>query len=277
MSVSKTVVPFVALLPEAKLRLILAFLAVVLVCFTVRTELGYFIRKRSPKTPLIDEDEFIVNSSDSTYSRISLDRDIEFEKSAGHFRFYSENDARVTESEFEYRIIERTVLIRLLHVTWGDAAVRELWAVRNGVVLEAAIRAHGSEEPEKVVTERIAMFDAEARRHARWCELSSTCWGGLKYFMLARNLRKSEAIPFLQQELKRLESGTASFCKAAKEFGMEPDEYGNFVLREGAQRRPEDEFEELRASAGEFGISYFDVLAASKLIVQLLGQPAKPE
>jgi hypothetical protein len=227
--------------------------------------------KAIPETESVNDDEqvFEVDSGELVSQKIELDVDINYRPYKNHFRFYLRYDTSQSVSEYEYRIEGTDVFIRLLQDRYQDAGVPKTWDVLDGVVQETDVRARWGKEV--AVLRRDGEKDmADLKKRTEWSKVSSSSWGGFKYFVLAKNMAQSDARRFLRQELERLKMGISSFTKQAAKLGLEPDDSWGLRLADGRLGTlSDDEFNKLKASAETFGIFYLEFIAGNKLIAVL--------
>jgi hypothetical protein len=220
------------------------------------------------------DNTFIVTDESDGGQSIDVDTDINHRPRKNHLRFYSHFDTRVDKSEYEYRIDGTDVYLRLLHdhgEDYSGGPEWEGWDVKDGVVLEADIRAQEEKKPliyrsSEVRETRIAERIAQLKEQTEWAKLRG--WNGAVYFILSKNLPEPDARRFFRQELERLKKAVSSIEKELTRLGFEPGEDGRWQLKESGTMPPEEDREKLWSS---HGLSYNEFYAAPKLIKTLQG------
>jgi hypothetical protein len=209
--------------------------------------------------------KFVVEDTSDGKLTVELDVDFDRRPAINHFRTTDGHYA----SDHEYRIDGTSVFCRLIEDRHGSPGVSEYKDVRDGTVLESAIRArnratsrdyfHGFNVSDEV---------DQVRREVEWHEIGPVFrerWEdsrlriGLKYFILARKLPHPDAQRYLRQELERLTTGAAAFFKEAEQYGLERDDNSRLNDRlkvaEGKARPSYDEIQGLFASIENFGVT----------------------
>jgi hypothetical protein len=220
------------------------------------------------KEPPADANEFLIDRDDISYASAELDVDLLYRPTPSHFRINEHFDTRYTDSEYEFRIEGTKVFARLIALKTMDIGEKKHYEVRDGVVLEADIRQMAEGQPpfvKKSTEERIENF----KKDTEWHELSTSKWGGLKYFIISKKLPQPDARRYLRQELERLQSGSAAFFKEGDNLGLERDDDSKFVDRlrvaEGKPRPSDKEIQKLFEKMEGFGITQLEFSWGKKL------------
>jgi hypothetical protein len=165
---------------------------------------------------------FVVE--DTTDGKLTVELGVDFDRrpAVNHFRTTS----RYYTSDHEYRIDGTSVFCRLMEDRHGGPGVSEYKDVRDGVVLESAIRERNRATPRDYfhgfnVDDEID----QVRREVEWHEMGplfrerwedSRLRIGLKYFILAKKLPRPDARRYLRQELERLTTRLNNRLKVAE-------------------------------------------------------------
>jgi hypothetical protein len=165
--------------------------------------------KTQPKADLLNRNEFLLPLGD-----ITLDVDIHDQESKNHFhaRGHSPDWSGSSSTEYEYRVDGTDVFVRELHSFSEFMEEPEFWKIRDGVVLETELREKGFDDD----------GIAELKQDTEWNNLTSTQWGGFKYFLLSKNLPIPDARRYFRGEIERLKAGMAAFKKLGVPPGIEP-------------------------------------------------------
>jgi len=165
-----------------------------------------------------------------------------------------------SSADYEYRIDGTSVFCRLIEDWHNEPGVPQYQNVRDGVVLESAIRGRNN----AAWREWFHGFNVDdeinpVRKEVKWHEMEAVSWHGLKYFILAKKLPQPDALRYLRQELERLQTGAAAFFKEAEKYGLKRDDNSRLIDRlrvaEGKTQPPDHEIQKLFASAENFGIT----------------------
>jgi hypothetical protein len=193
--------------------------------------------------------------------------DVNFDRrpTVNHFRT---TDGDYT-ADYEYRIDGTSVFCRLIEDWHGGPGVSEYKDVRDGVVLESAIRARNSPTPRDYFHGfNVGDEIDQVRREVEWHEMGPVFRErceylrlriGLKYLILAKKLPQPDARRYLRQELERLQTGAAAFFKEAEKYGLERDDNSRLIDRlrvaEGETHPPYTEIQGLFASIENLGMT----------------------
>jgi hypothetical protein len=169
------------------------------------------------------------------------------------------------------------VFARLIALKAMNIGEKKHYEVRDGIVQETDMRQMAERQLPFVkhsTEERIENF----KKDAEWHELSTSIWGGLKYFIISKKLPQPDARRYLRQELERLKSGCAVFFKEGEKLGLERDDDSKFVDRmrvpEGKPRPSDEEIQKLFEKMQGFGITQLEFSWGKKLcdvLEKLLG------
>ena len=156
------------------------------------------------------EDKVFVVDDDEIRS-CSIDLvDMNYQPCPNQFQLYSRVDTSAGDYEYEYRVEGTKLFVRLFRYRSSNAGEPEYWDVLDGVVQETAIRER-EEKKEKTglrfLDRRIDEKIEQLKKQTEWTPLSITEWGGFLYFVLARNLSRSDGRRHFRQELQRLTNG----------------------------------------------------------------------
>jgi hypothetical protein len=213
--------------------------------------------------------EFLINDISGSLSTAELDAGLDYRPMPNHFRTYSLFDTSESKSLYEYRIEGTDVLCRLIKDWHRDIDVPEHQNVRDGVVLESELRKRDAERPNPY-TDDVENRIADLKNGTQWHKMESSAFLGLKYFIIAKKLPKSDARRYLRQELERLKTGEARFFKEAEKLGLERDDDSTFVARlkvaDGKAKPPDEEIRKLFDSTESLGITDVEFGWGQKLI-----------
>jgi hypothetical protein len=215
--------------------------------------------------------KFVVD--DTADEKLTVEVDVDFARrpAVNHFRTNSRYLTHYSSADYEYRIDGTKVFCRLIEDRHEDAGVPEYQNVRDGVVLESAIR-----ERNKDV--KWDWFDVNdkinpAKKEVEWHEMVPMFCHGLKYFILAKKLPQPDARRYLRQELERLRTGAAALFKEAEKYGLERDDGSTSIDRlqvtQGKTQPPNEEIRKLFESAQSFGITDIEFSWERKLTAVL--------
>jgi hypothetical protein len=230
------------------------------------------VRSKSTSPPLAavtGNNEFVVEHDESSTSEVDLDVDIDYRPRKNHFRFHSRFDTVFSDAEFEYKLDETRVFIRLLNESGQDIGVKKHWDARDGVVQESDIRERAKGQMSLIKSfadDKIAAL----KKAVEWHEILPYHSNGLKYFILSKNLPKDDARRFFRQEIERLKLGSNRYIEEAIKIGFVLDETSRWRLRlpDGVDP-PEDVLRKLHESISSFGISHDEFTMAPALITTL--------
>src|ERR1700741_5123603 len=204
--------------------------------------------------------KFVVEDTSDEKLTVKLDVDFDRRPAVNHFRTTSLHFTRYSSADCEYQIDGTSVFCRLIEDWHDEPGVPEYQNVRDGVGLESAIR--GGNKP--TWRDWFHGFNADdeinpVREEVKWHEIEPVSWHGLKYFILAKKLPQPDARRYLRQELERLRTGTAAFFKEAGKYRLARDDNSRLIDRlkvaEGRTQPPDNEIQNLFASAQNFGIT----------------------
>jgi len=216
-----------------------------------------------------DDNEFVLENDELSQATVELDADIDNRPRKNHFRIDSMFDTCRRHAEFEYKIEETAVFVRLLHESLEDIDIVKTWEVRDGVLLEADFRER--QKGKKWVLEGDIDEEIAARKKPlEWHEILPSYWNGMKYFILSKNLPKDDSRRFFRQEIERLKLGSNRFIEQAAKIGFIHDETSDWRLRlPGGADPPEDERQALFDSIRKFDLSYDEFTMAPGLVAAL--------
>jgi hypothetical protein len=219
------------------------------------------------ETPAASEDDndFLVTSDGESHQYVTLDSDINYRPCLNHFRFYSRYDTAVGNSEYEFRIDGTKVFLRLTQDCSENPGKGDEWEVCDGVVMESDMRARDVKSAFRLntVDERIASL----KKATEWCELMSSDWKGLKYFILSKKLPTRDARHFFRSELERLKTGVNGFTEELAKIGIERFEgLGGVRLIEGRPEPTDADITKAWESLPTYGISKMEFFSGNKII-----------
>ncbi len=201
----------------------------------------------APESEADEEDNgFEIDSHAEGGAWIELGVDIDFHPCPNHFRFHDRYDTASGKREYEYRVEGVKVFMRLIHdIDDGMGTPRGgEWRVRDGVVLEADMRARFDARDDSV--KQIHNFDKEItdlRTSTEWQEMQPLDWSGVLAFILSKTAPAADVRRLYRGELERIKTGVAKVWKELDRIGIEPsaESKDGMRAREGSPHAVFDE------------------------------------
>ena len=194
-----------------------------------------FFRRRStrPHVPQPQITEFSIEYEEHSKVSADIDSNINYGYAKNHFRLYSLFGFSETITEYEYKITDATVLIRVLNERSTYPGEPDKCEIMDGVVQESVIRQeYKQSEFAESVRGPVETAVAESKKQTEWQPLRPASWNGLAYKILALNLPVPDARRYFREEIERLNRGTEKLADAwrAQGYELRQTEKGNELL-----------------------------------------------
>jgi len=187
-------------------------------------------RTRIAQPQIIEFD--IEHDKDSRVSA-DIDSNIDYGYAKNHIRLYSRFGFSENITEYEYKIADTTLSIRILNQRTTYPGEADKCEIMDGVVQESVIRQEYKDSKfAESVRGPVETAIAERKKQTEWQVLRPAALNGLAYQILALNLPVPDARRYFREEIERLNQGSEKLADAWRAQGYEvrKTEDGNAIL-----------------------------------------------